>query len=418
MFKAVLKNPVFISSTGATIEWIEYSAYLYLVPVLSRLFLPNNNPSQAAFIMFCLFFATNLARPLGGFIIGYICDHYGRKTGLIISVAMMTLATTGIGLLPTYQAIGLAAPFLLMTFRFMQGLAVAGEFTSAAMFMIEHRPGNPYLAGSWANWGGNLGIAAGALLTAVVNLPGMPEWGWRIPFLLCSCSAFLVLLMRQNLKESPVFDAQKARRTSLRQILGTILKHHKMACFTVISLASTMGVVTYTANMYWNTFVVSNGYFPASIASSIVSIDAIIQFVLLPVMAILAFKTSPVKVMSYGLVLLLIASTANFYLASLGSLWVSCTGMALMAIGVCAFEAPVFKIIYDLFPSHLRCTAVAGTWGLSQCVISAPSPAVAQWLSNYLPWQGGPLCVWVISALGVLALMYVAYGNKSKVCEA
>lgn len=140
MIRAVLKNPVFLCSTGATIEWIEYSAYLYLVPVLSRIFLPDNNPSQAAFIMFCLFFATNLARPLGGFIIGFICDHYGRKAGLMISVGLMTLATTGIGLLPTYETIGLAASMLLMAFRFMQGLAVSGEFTNSAMFILSTAP--------------------------------------------------------------------------------------------------------------------------------------------------------------------------------------------------------------------------------------------------------------------------------------
>lgn len=90
--------------------------------------------------------------------------------------------------------------------------------------------------------------------------------------------------------------------------------------------------------------------------------------------------------------------------------------MILMAIGTCAFEAPVFKIIYDLFPNGLRCTVIA-TWGLTQCVVSAPSPAIAQWLSNYLPRQGGPICIWVSVMMSSMAVLYLVQNDRSKTCE-
>lgn len=402
--RVLLKNPVFLSSAGATIEWMEYSAYLYLVPTLSKIFLPESHTSHATLLMFCLLFVTNLARPLGGFIFGFMCDSLGRKSGLLVSVALMAVATTGIGLLPDYETIGLAAPLLLIVFRFMQGLAVGGEFTNAAMFMIEHRPGNPYLAGSWANWGGNLGIAGGALLTAIVNLPGMPAWGWRIPFLFCCISGMLVLVMRRNLMESPQFQKEQAQKLVFLPTLVNIFQSHKYACLKVIGLAALMGGTTYIANMYWNTFVVTNGYFSASTASLIVGLDAIVEFALLPVMAIVAYKTHPLKVMLAGLVLQVAAATANFYFAYLGNLWVSSIGICIMAIGTCAFEAPIFKVVYDLFPRHIRFTAIAGVWGLAQCLISGPSPAIAQWLNQYFPWQGGPICLWVLSLVGVFTL--------------
>ncbi len=412
-----VRNPVIVTSVGATIEWMEYSAYLYLVPTLRQLFLPDADAVTGTMFMFWLVFATNLARPLGGFVFGFVCDRYGRKLGLMMSIALMTCSTTGIGLLPTYADIGIAAPLLLMLFRFMQGLAMAGEFTNAAMFMIEHRPDNPYLAGSWANWGGNLGIAGGALLTAVVTLPGMPEWGWRIPFLVCCASAILVIIMRSHLQESPVYDEAKAKKLAMFPVLKTLARYHKIPCLKLICLASLMGVTTYVANMYWNTFVVTRGYFSASTASSIVGIDAGIEFLFLPLMAMLAYKTNARKVMFCGLLVQMIASTANFSFAELGNVWVSVAGMLVMALGICAFEAPIFKTVFDLFPVEFRCTAVAFTWGLSQCLISAPALALAEWLGQFFAWQGGPICIITLSIVGGSALYYSRQKQSNQLSE-
>ncbi|OQX37124.1 MAG: hypothetical protein B0D91_07520 [Oceanospirillales bacterium LUC14_002_19_P2] len=192
-------RPVFIICSGAIAEWLEFSAYLYLAPRLAQLFFPEQSPSAAMVSVFGLFAIAYVTRPLGGFLFGYLGDRYGRRLTLTLSVLIMAIATTGIGLLPIWHSIGLMAPALLLLCRVLQGVAIAGEFTNAAVFMIEQGRGNPCLAGSWANWGANLGVALGALVTALVSLPIMPDWAWRIPFLLSCVTSLLALVIRRRL---------------------------------------------------------------------------------------------------------------------------------------------------------------------------------------------------------------------------
>ncbi len=406
-------RPVFIICTGAIAEWLEFSAYLYLAPRLAQLFFPEQSPSAAMVSVFGLFAIAYVTRPLGGFLFGYMGDRYGRRLTLTLSVLIMALATTGIGLLPTWHSIGLLAPVLLLACRVLQGVAIAGEFTNAAVFMIEQGRGNPCLAGSWANWGANLGVALGALVTALVSLPIMPDWAWRIPFLLSCVTSLLALVIRRRLQESPVFDAAKAQTLTPVTVLRELIGQHKRSSLAVILVSACAGVTLYVGNMFWCSYVANQGYFSPSQANVIASLDMGIEFVSLPLMAILAYRVGIRKVMATGLLVTAIGAGLNFYLAEQGSVLTSMLTMTVFALGIATFEAPMFKFLFDFFPARIRCTGIALAWAVGG-LFSSASPVLAQAISDHYGWLGGASCIVLVCTCALAALSIQARQPKAQ----
>ena len=403
------RNPVVVICLGATAEWLEFSAYLYLAPVLSRLFFPLQNSATSMLSLFAMFATSYIVRPFGGALFGFMADRFGRRMTLYISVLMMSVATTGIGFLPTYFEIGIWAPLLLMFFRMLQGLAVAGEFTNAAVYMVEHGKGNVFLAGSLANWGANLGIILGALSTAVVHLPWMPAWSWRLPFLLSCVTMLLAFFIRFRLMESPEFHLHLAKRLKFNNVLLKLWSHYKSVSVCVICFATFSGVVMYVGNMFWCSFVIGHNFFSATVADTIAALDMAVEFICLPLMAMLAMKIGPLRVMSFGALLCAFVAPLSFQLAEQEHLLLSSAIMILFAIGVSAFEAPMFGIMASFFPAAIRCTGIAVSWGIGSTLFSAPSLFFAQWLSQRLeePWMAGALCVVTAAITGFVALVFL-----------
>jgi MFS family permease len=183
------KKTFFAGIFGNTLEWYDFTAYAFFAPILAKLFFPLSNPFTSLLLTFGVFALSFLVRPVGALFFGYIGDHFGRRTALIISIIVMSLPTLFLGLLPNYATIGIAAPVLLTILRMTQGLAVSGELTSATSFLVEHahekRRG---FAGSLAMWSAFIGITLSSIvvtsITMAITDQQLTTWGWRVPFVL------------------------------------------------------------------------------------------------------------------------------------------------------------------------------------------------------------------------------------------
>ena len=184
----------FASSIGATIEWYDFFLYGVVTPlVFNKLFFPNYDPVVGTLLAYTTFFVGFVSRPIGGIIFGHLGDRSGRKGVLILTLMIMGVATFLIGLLPTYQQVGIWAPALLLFLRIFQGIGIGGEWGGAVLMAVEHAPESRRgFYGSWPQ----IGVPAGLLLSsgAVALLSLLPDatflsWGWRVAFLI---SAFLV----------------------------------------------------------------------------------------------------------------------------------------------------------------------------------------------------------------------------------
>ncbi|MGV2386693.1 MAG UNVERIFIED_CONTAM: MFS transporter, partial [Thermobifida fusca] len=201
------------SFVGTTIEWFDFYIYATAASLIfaTAFFPEDTDPLVGLMASFATFAVGFFARPLGGIIFGHYGDRVGRKSALVTTLVMMGTATFLVGLLPTYKQIGFVAPLLLVVLRFVQGIAVGGEWGGAVLISVEHAPENKKtFYGSFAQLGNPAGalLATGSFsLIAAVGNDFLYSWGWRLPFLASIVLVAVGLMIRLKVEESPVFTA-------------------------------------------------------------------------------------------------------------------------------------------------------------------------------------------------------------------
>ena len=286
---ASLRRIVWSSVIGTAVEWYDFLIYgAATALVFNKVFFAAGNATLATIAAFGTYAVGFLARPLGAAIFGHYGDRVGRKAMLAITIMVMGLGTFLIGLLPTYQQIGVAAPALLVALRFLQGIGLGGEWGGAVLMVVENCPTERRgLLGSMVQVGNPVGnVAAIGIFALVATLPEQQfmSWGWRIPFLISILLVGVGLYIRLNMDETPAFRKVQAKDEIARMPLVEIFRNHRRPFFTAvclkiseISYASIAGVfvMSYaTANLGLPRSLVLNG----ALASSIVALFAIPGF--------------------------------------------------------------------------------------------------------------------------------------------
>ena len=212
-----VRRVITASSLGTLFEWYDFFIYGTLAAsgIIGRVFFPSGNEQLQTLLAWAGFAVGFGFRPLGAIVFGYFGDKFGRKHTFIVTIVLMGIATAGVGLVPSYEAIGLAAPALIILLRILQGLALGGEYGGAAIYVAEHSP--PGKRGFFTSFI-QASVGAGFFLSLVVVLvckgsmatETWDSWGWRVPFLLSLLLLAISLWMRVKLSESPVFQAMKA----------------------------------------------------------------------------------------------------------------------------------------------------------------------------------------------------------------
>src|SRR6478609_230313 len=243
------------STLGTVFEWYDFFVYGTLAAIIGQHFFPAGNPSVSLLITLGTFGVGFGMRPVGAVLFGVLGDRLGRKYTFLITVAAMGGATAAVGLLPTYQQIGISASILLLVLRVIQGLALGGEYGGAAVYVAEHAPAEK--RGFYTSFI-NAGAAGGFLLSLCVVLVANAclskedwvEWGWRVPFLFSLVLLALSLWVRMLLHESPVFAAMQAEgtvsRNPLRESFDSVEKWQKV-CVALFGVAAGLTVTYYTA---------------------------------------------------------------------------------------------------------------------------------------------------------------------------
>jgi MFS family permease len=227
---------------GTTIEWYDFLLYGFLAPlVFNRLFFPNVDPLVGTIAAFGVFAVGFAARPVGGLVFGHMGDRVGRKPIMVITLTLMGVATVLIGLTPTYAAIGVAAPLVLVALRFFQGFALGGESAAGPLLAMESAPGHRRgLFAAFVQSGAAAGTVLGSLAALGVGL--LPEedllsWGWRLPFLASAVIFAVGLYVRLKVAESPVFQAALTKERALQVPLLEVLKARKKPALQVLFCA-------------------------------------------------------------------------------------------------------------------------------------------------------------------------------------
>ena len=237
-----LRRIVLASVIGTAVEWYDFLLYgAATALVFNNLFFPPGDPAMGTIAAFGAYAVGFLARPLGAAIFGHYGDRIGRKAMLVITIVIMGMGTFLIGLLPTYQQIGVAAPTLLVVLRLLQGIGIGGEWGGAVLMVVENAPINKRgFFGSLVQVGqpiGNLtAIGVFALVSNLLSETEFLQWGWRIPFMLSILLIGVGLYIRLRLDETPVFRDIKARNEVVKMPIVEIFKKHRRSFFTAVGL--------------------------------------------------------------------------------------------------------------------------------------------------------------------------------------
>jgi MFS family permease len=252
------RRVIFASSLGTVFEWYDFYLYATLAPFFAALFFPPGNETAALLSAFATYAAGFLVRPFGAIVFGRIGDLVGRKYTFLVTIVFMGGATFLVGLLPTFQTIGWAAPVLLVTLRLVQGLALGGEYGGAATYVAEHAPHERRgYDTSWiqttATLGFFLALAVIGGCRLYMDAKVFADWGWRIPFWLSLVLLVFSVYIRLKLHESPIFQKMKAEgKGSKSPLTDSFFKYpnNKYVLLALLGATAGQGVVWYTGQFY------------------------------------------------------------------------------------------------------------------------------------------------------------------------
>jgi MFS family permease len=252
------KFVIFASSLGTVFEWYDFYLYATLAPFFASLFFPPGNDTAALLSAFATYAAGFLVRPFGALLFGRIGDLVGRKYTFLVTILVMGSSTFLVGLLPTFGNIGWMAPFLLVTLRLLQGLALGGEYGGAATYVAEHsRPHHRGYSTSFIQTTATLGffLALGIILLCRITFDAkaFAEWGWRIPFLVSVLLLVYSIYIRLRLNESPIFTKMKEEgKGSKAPLTDSFLRYpnNKYVLLALLGATAGQGVVWYTGQFY------------------------------------------------------------------------------------------------------------------------------------------------------------------------
>ncbi|WP_087561697.1 MFS transporter [Rhodococcus sp. NCIMB 12038] len=396
-------------SLGNLVEWYEFAIYAYMAPIIAPLFFPSENPTASILSTFLLFALAFFLRPIGALIFGRMTDRIGRKPVLALIIALMSVATTCIGLLPTHEAIGVLAPLLLTLCQIAQGISAGGEMGGAVSLMVESAPANKRgVYGSWSFVGTTLGFVLGGgvatLLAVLLSEDAMASWGWRIGFLLAAPMGIVVLYLRLKVDETPHFKQVKVEAET-----GELPSPEIAGRRPLTYLLTTLGVVV-VYNAVGNTFMVG---MPTFLSTSydmsfersyfLALVTGLIAGLTMPLFGAVSDRIGRRPVLLFGSIAVVVLSYPLYYMLKLGF------GGGLVAliiagilIGVVGGPMPAF--LSERFRTRNRATGVSVTYALSVAIFGGTAPYIITWLASA---TGDPLSA-AYYTLGCAAISAVA----------
>ncbi|GAA4651013.1 MFS transporter [Kistimonas scapharcae] len=398
----MLKKLVFITCLGAVLEFFDFAILLLFASQLADVFLPAHSDTGVLW-MFAIYSGGNFIRPLGGIIFSHFGDRLGRKKLFRLSIIMMSVATLGIGLLPSYAAIGGMAVVLLACLRLLQGLSVGGELPGALVFAAEHvSPQRRGLLTSAIIASAVLGLVlastTGVVLNALLSAEQLQDWGWRIPFVLGSLLGILGYFLRRGIVESPAFTRILQEQTVARIPVKDLFQSHARSILVGVGLiASAATMVSF--------YLFLTPYASRHLNLSEGSIYLVSTAIMLglSLMTLLSGWLSDYlgrrrMLFTGGLLMLLVAWPAFSALQD-GQLWlVALLTLLPAAIGNGCYEAA----LVELFDTRVRYTGVAVSLNIGVCVFGGGTPYVLELLSQ-MGYDKGPLLLMVTAAVIAMA---------------
>ncbi|MEY8755732.1 MFS transporter [Peribacillus frigoritolerans] len=425
MEKKQMRRILIASLVGSSIEWFDYFLYgTVSALVFNQLFFVNEDPTIGLLLSYASFALAFFIRPFGGVIFSHIGDRIGRKKTLVLTLSLMGVATFGMGLLPTYQAVGIWAPILLITLRLVQGLGIGGEWGGALLLAVEYAPPEKRgLFGAIPQMGVTIGMLLGTVALSIMTL--LPEnafmtWGWRIPFIFSALLVFFGLWIRKGIDETPSFKKVKESGEVPKLPIVETLKNYWREVLIAVGAK-----VVETAPFYiFSTFVVSyataNLGFSRTATLTAVMIATIITTILIPIMGNLSDKIGRKKLFIGGTIGMALFAFPYFWLLQQKSVLLL---IVATVIGLGVIWAPITAVLgtmfSEIFDAKIRYTGITLGYQIGAALAGGTAPLVATALLDRFNNSYVPVAIYIIfaSVLSLAAIWAVKDRSNQKLDE-
>ncbi|EMR0569338.1 MFS transporter [Enterobacter roggenkampii] len=413
------KKVLIASLTGSAIEWFDYFLYgTAAALVFNKIFFPMVDPVIGLILSYLSFSLTFFIRPIGGVLFAHIGDRIGRKKTLVLTLSLMGGATVMIGLLPTYEMIGLWAPALLILMRIIQGMGIGGEWGGALLLAYEYAPEKRKgFFGSIPQAGVTIGMLMATFIVSLMTLFSEADflsWGWRIPFLLSSVLVLLGLWIRKDIDETPDFQRVKASGQVAKAPLRDTLKHH----WREVLIAAGLKVVETAPFYIFSTFVVSYATstltYQKSQALEAVTLGALVATIMIPLMGLLSDKLGRQRMYAISVFVLGLFIVPWFMLLNTGTTW----GIVLatvIAFGV--LWAPVTAVLgtlcSEIFSANVRYTGITLGYQLGAALAGGTAPLIATGLLAKYDGDWVPVA-WYLAVTVTISLIAIFCASRVK----
>ena len=409
-----IKKIILSCLVGNWLEWYEFAIFGFLSKQISMNFFPATNPRLAILMTYGVFATGFIMRPIGAILSGYLGDRHGRKTGLLVSIVLMAIPTFCMGILPTYDQVGLIAPLLLLLCRMLQGISLGGEFSGSIVYLIEHAPKNRQaLFGLGADFGSSMGMISATLtimfLTSVLTSDELVAWGWRLPFLFGLLFGGVCYYVRNNLDESPQFKNLSPENKVKNPLKVSVTDDPRKFILSILFLALNSGgyyfLVIYLPQQVGQG---DNQYLLTLLP--LVSLISMIPAYFLG--AYLADRMGQTPCLIWGCVMAIVLVFPLIYATHYMDVIWKCVFHVLFAwsLGLCF--GPRSSFMVQLYPIEIRCTAISVSYNLANALFGGLSPLVCLTFVGYFQTSYGA-GFWVLGT-AIISLISVIYLSRIK----
>ena len=384
MSKNTIKS-IISSSVGNVLEWYEYTLYAYFASVISALFFPMDNKLVAMILTFATFAIGLAARPIGGIIFGYIGDRYSRKITLMMSMLLMSIPTILIGLLPTYETIGVAAPILLIVLRIVQGVALGGEFGSSCVYLYESVPQNKRgFFGSLALTGVGTGLVLSSctifIVESFVSKETVYEYAWRIPFFISVFGSMIAFYMRRTLLETNDFITAQKDGELVANPFMEMIRNNKSSLVSLFAIFLTTQVSFFVVFIFGKTMMMDFLHYDSHTAGKFNLFTVMSYTVATVIFGYLSDKINKRYIILMGAFGLLIAAYPFIYALKEGGAAFILLMCLLLGVLIGMTEGTLNPLVAESFPTNIRATSVAFCWNFTSVAFGGVAPIASMWL--------------------------------------
>lgn len=417
MEKSKSRKIITAAMLGNSLEYYDFTLFVFLTPILGPLFFPSENPIISVIAGLGTFAVGFLMRPVGAIIFGYIGDKYGRKRALTLSIILMAVPTFCIGLLPSYATIGILAPIFLVFLRLLQGLCTGGEYNGAGIFVVENvEPHKAGFAGGMVTASSAIGSLMGSIAASICTLAIMPSWAWRVAFLFGIIIGFIGFYIRRRIADKYLLDILNKKKKHIKFPLFDVMKNHPSAIFCTIGIAAFSGIMSTISMKYVSVYLTTFQKWPTSDALFVTSFGILSYIILAPVSGWLSDKFGGKTVMATGAIATLcgIYPFLSLLTSEMGTVAVIGAQFSLVILAAW-FQGPMNLFMANLFPQETRYSGLAFSYCLGMAVFGGTTPMISAFLVQWTGNATTPAFYIILgAAVGLVSVIQASRGSRQE----